>query len=938
MSAPASTVSPFVASVVHAAAEAVSFHVDSLTAGRKTRKSFAAVATALEYSYDADLDEMISVSQKMGFQHSEVSKIFQKHLHKSTPHNLQWGHVADANDALELFSLRTDIVDDDTRPQARGRTRASAIVQNAMFECRASKDPRKASRASEETRTSISIPSPLAIAYRLLTEPNSEASRVYAGAALRQLLIERIAVAVGNASMRSPSTFADQALSDALDLITNRWKTSKPIRADLSQNGPEVLFLCNVLAMVGAMVLRVDIAGSVLDQLGNDPWLALTGKHPSGRDDKKSELAFWVHPQCRELPDLGTLLNVSHGLPLPIEGAGTVFCDGLRYAQNGSIIAAITGSFGVGKTSVGLSLAASLAPLGCRTLFLTCEEKEEDIESRLGEAVPRNSGVGVPLFANVDASTLFTAEGRQSWFFARELILKDAGQVEAPQAAAELKDLVADLLANADLFDPVRTDSDRALSGLPSFAKPIVIIDGLHQLFARRSDDAGIGAALLDLVQEVRKEDAIVIFTFADENRTLRHLDYHCDIVVELERVGFDRPDQRPERLFKLIKSRRQPSRPGAHIFHIHGPKGFRIKPMLAARTDETKALAWFEHDKSQVAFLGSDPPGGFKGSPAATLQGITSRVGTDLLLGAQALVIGKGSSGKAGFGLYTLHRRSFDAELLKWIADGQSSAELTDRADLRALRDSKLPVRLSLPYYESRVLVVSFLYQQAYYDDLTKRLRPKRGKAAVTKYGKFGEPIEFEFGAVPNRLITDTISLYPGHLGCENFLAKIEARLNAADAYGRPYTGVLIDGLHNVFVQFPGLEQNSSMWPELFSLLRRRALNVVTTYTKFDVRTVIDETERDDFRHRGTSWLTDSRERSSSILDLDYEQAQRKASPLLSALVSAADYLFELSAITKSGRPAYQLRELAAVGREVVRQSFFWDRQNLELSLTASE
>src|SRR5690606_5481502 len=95
----------------------------------------------------------------------------------------------------------------------------------------------------------------------------------------------------------------------------------------------------------------------------------------------------------------------------------------------------------------------------------------------------------------------------------------------------------------------------------------------------------------------------------------------------------------------------------------------------------------------------------------------------------SQILVTGRGSSGKAGFGLYMLHRRAFD---LNEISDYRATAPEPDVfPDLvaakpgnprrLALEVSHLPVRRNPKFYESRVLVVSFLYQDPYYQDLTR-------------------------------------------------------------------------------------------------------------------------------------------------------------------------------------------------------------------------
>lgn len=61
-----------------------------------------------------------------------------------------------------------------------------------------------------------------------------------------------------------------------------------------------------------------------------------------------------------------------------------------------------------------------------------------------------------------------------------------------------------------------------------------------------------------------------------------------------------------------------------------------------------------------------------------------------------------------------------------------------------------------------------------------------------------------------PDRASVDVITLYPGGLGAEDFIAKVENALAAAEFRGIPYTGVLLDGIHNVFIQYPLLENDA--------------------------------------------------------------------------------------------------------------------------------
>ena len=54
----------------------------------------------------------------------------------------------------------------------------------------------------------------------------------------------------------------------------------------------------------------------------------------------------------------------------------------------------------------------------------------------------------------------------------------------------------------------------------------------------------------------------------------------------------------------------------------------------------------------------------------------------------------------------------------------------------------------------------------------------------------------------------------------------------------GRPtwYTAVLVDGVHNLVLQYPLLEREPLLWPCLYRLFRAEGLDVVSTFTFFKV------------------------------------------------------------------------------------------------------
>ncbi len=576
-------------------------------------------------------------------------------------------------------------------------------------------------------------------------------------------------------------------------------------------------------------------------------------------------VGFRRHADLVEMPDAGELLNELEGLPLPIEGAAPIFHGGVRFGSGGEIVAAISGPAGAGKTSTCLSLAAALAPMGCRTIFLSCEERAPDLHARLAESIPKYVARSTPLFRSVSLDELRDAGAHSNWFAAYGVRVSSNSSDGVPEtkvdAAAEIRELLQELIENSVMFEPFQK---RAGGVLPPFARPVVIVDGFHQLFR---ETAGIGPdaerSLRELIDYCRTLRAVFIFTVAAGDKGMERLDYLCDVVIELNKRGVDFPEEFTARIFKLLKARRQPAMVGAHPFHLTGPKSFRVKTNIASFAERAKSMRWFEPDTNSRIVLNDS------GGQVLAVQNW-----------GRILIIGKGSTGKAGLGLYALHRRPVPIEMLKSKPDDEARHAKVD-------------------FYELRTLVVSFLYQPTYYKNLAKRLRTINEEPANI--------------SLPNRALVDVISLYPGGLTPEDFLSKIENSMSAAELRGLPYTGVLIDGIHNVFVQYPVLEKATTFWPQLFTLFRRRSVTVVTTHTEFEVH--------------------------SRYLAVDFEQAERRAAPLLSVLISAADYVFELAAIEKVSQPVqYLLAAKLMLGEDPPSGNLIWDRQGCRIAGWSAE
>src|SRR5262249_28260143 len=107
--------------------------------------------------------------------------------------------------------------------------------------------------------------------------------------------------------------------------------------------------------------------------------------------------------------------------------------------------------------------------------------------------------------------------------------------------------------------------------------------------------------------------------------------------------------------------------------------------------------------------------------------------------------------------------------------------------------------------YTAHRVLVISFLYPESFYlgleDELIRRF--------PAEYPELATPIRRE-----REVLIRVLHFLPGFLNPEDLLEKIGLALDEADLEGNPFDGILLDGLHNVFLQFPRLSKNSMIWP----------------------------------------------------------------------------------------------------------------------------
>jgi hypothetical protein len=139
---------------------------------------------------------------------------------------------------------------------------------------------------------------------------------------------------------------------------------------------------------------------------------------------------------------------------------------------------------------------------------------------------------------------------------------------------------------------------------------------------------------------------------------------------------------------------------------------------------------------------------------------------------------------------------------------------------------------------------------------------------------------------------------------------------LDEAVLEGEPFTGIMLDGLHNVFLQFKNLQGAHMIWPLLYSILSRYNLTVVTTFTNFSVSERILNTHQNQNFQRN----------DDSIL---FQEGQR---PFLHGLVKAADYYLVLEEIVDES-DSFKKKYLLTVKsspENPPQDALQWDRQKL--------
>lgn len=763
----------------------------------------------------------------------------------------------------EIFQKRASIPTDSSNLMSKyvrwEPTRISNLIINA-FKCQGS-EVRVLNPNTK--RWNIICPSPLLICSQILTVPDSTGSSAYSFLATRSFLINEF----NKIPKALFDSFDESSLSESYEFtktsMRDRYYSRGKDKLPLGRPESFTTFFREFLCFSGLFNFRFKDESVAVAYLssgefrigGND-----FGETPAYEYDRRAGL--------NRLPEVGDLANQIWGLPIPIRGADVIFRGGLKFPSRNGLVAAIHGGPGTGKTSIALGIGASLAGFGIRTLFFSAEELEADLTARAASLIPA-AYRRLSFFPRSTASWLDVMPFRYS---------SDSSESTLERAASYFK-AIADRLTSTVQSQSAGTGS------VKSPCRLVVVLDGLHELVNRSekelqnkeqypSNSSEITQLLHKFIEQCKELKALVILTTGESWEFGAQLDYLVDTAIHLKHETSIQDGGKPERLLNLTKARHQSCAAGTHGFQISGEKGVRFTPQtnFCLELDSIWDITLSDEKFEKRVLTRIARRGDWSISKPRSEDFIDFDEGIRIFKASNIFLNGEGSGGKAGMALKIASAPYYVGR----------SEEIANQGE--------------------NILIISFLYPKQYYINVHDDIKDLRGN-------------EIEGSEIPeiNSRI-DVIQFYPGFLKSSALFSRIEWRLREQDLLGDPFTTIIIDGLHNIFIQFPELEKHQIIWPQIYSMLRRRDLTIITTHTVLMV-SALD---------------TDGEGRRIAIDD-------NRSDPLRHALVQKTDFSFEIDPIQPNqtdGRSMveYEVKSLSAIGQPLPRKGrrLCWHRENL--------
>jgi KaiC/GvpD/RAD55 family RecA-like ATPase len=703
---------------------------------------------------------------------------------------------------------------------------------------------RRSTSTAAESAKGIFVPSPLAILTDALTTPWRPESYGYGFALSRAILFSHYRI---HPPVRTlPKSWTALSIPEVQDAIeTFRIYANHRDNIHYSKTNKAKVFLAHFLAMKGVFVLRFGTTGKApkLAKAKDDCLEFLEAKEfLTGRSLLQAHYEFRLAPGLIDIPDTQEILNSLMGVPVLIAGGTTVFFEGLQRSHQESLVISVSGAPGTGKTSFALALGASLAPFGTQCLYCTFEEDAETLTRRALGVVPEY----------FRRTTLLHSE-RPEWLTPVPLdpaIVKGVGTLASEYISILKRELNG-------LSSP-----DNTANSLPGVAPFLIVVDSLTTLLGKTEDSRL--EHFCTFVRYLRDLNCLVLLLSAEDIPKDSRLEYLVDTVVSLRHEGTDSADKKPVRLFQLIKSRLQMSRPGSHVLHLSGDRGVRLSPQLPSQLDSHKIHRTPLPDHSRVLdILKVDK----SASGVARVDKHIDRL-INLYPNSKILIHGHGSSAKAALALRLLMAHSVSA------TSGSPSP----------LAQHKRP----------RILVVSFLYSRDHYEIYFRKLL----RVGLRSKAFRGNPPKMH-----------VLALTPSFIGPEDLIGKVLLEMDRGHLEGWPYTGVLLDGLHNTFLQFPSLQDSHMVWPAIYSLLSRYDLTIATTFTTFS---------------KSNAAL------AGRIKD-DEELILQGQLPFLHVLVQGTDFLLQVEPRNPRHHDrTFHVSVESAVGQKIPGRSLVWNADTL--------
>jgi len=691
----------------------------------------------------------------------------------------------------------------------------------------------------------VLVPSPLSILVDVLTIPEHPESSAYGFALARSLLLSHFKITLPERSQSEgwkPLTVPE--IHDALESFRIYFKHRDNIHRPKS--APERDFLANFLALGKVFVLRFGTVGKMVSADGprgaEEDCLAFLRSKQFLSSASQLEDRYEFRLATPDFVDLPDTQEILNSLlGIPLPFAGAHTVFFGGLRRSHQESAVVSVSGAPGTGKTSFALALSAVLAPFGAKCLYCTFEEDE------ETLMRRAESLIPTYFR---RTSLLNTGKPSWLWPIGLNVSDVDSI------AHFRDeyLVPLTSRLVTARDSIREAGEPTAPIVPM----LVVLDGLTALFAKANSE-GIDE-ICDFVRELLALNCLVLLLSADGIPSDSRLEYLVDTVISLRHEGTESPDTRPVRLFALAKTRLQMSRPGAHLLHLSGSRGLHLSPQLSSVLDSHKSRRAILPNTG-ACFDSLRPDN--KSETSARGRGAAPFL-VKVFPGSKILIDGHGSSGKAALALRLL---------------------MAPVLDLESLEPIQFP-----KHRPPRTLVVSFLYPEEYYLKLSKVLR----RHTAPKAASMGS-------AIP----PDVVAFTPSYIGPEELIERVLQELDRGRLEGAPYSGIILDGLHNTFLQFPGLQARPMVWPALYSLLGSYELTIATTFTKFS-----------------------STYQSLELLNSDDREIMLQGQvPYYHALVQATDFRLHVEPVGRDmPSRTFHIMVEGSIGQEVLSRALVWN------------